>query len=107
MQIRSHALLAAAALCLAGCASVSHTRPVFSPDGKLVGIETERGAAFLMKGEIEKLNTRTKDGGYSHSLSMSGLAGQGDAETLRAGAEGIAKGFMEGLKASGGIPPAP
>lgn len=84
------AILLLASLTLFGCASVKHSRDHIV-DGKVVGREVEEAHAFLYKGAIEKLSTRTKDGDYTHSVSANGVQGAGDAETIKALADGFSQ----------------
>lgn len=75
-------------LSLSGCASYSHVRDVttFLPDGRKETIhETTRGDSALMKGDVNKLSSRTKDAnGYSRDVNLGSLTGSGDTDMLRA-----------------------
>lgn len=94
-------------LLLLGCASVSHTRVVVGPDGKVISRETESAHQVLMKGSIDKLHSNTKDGTYSHSFSANGIQGAGDVEMLKTAIEstGTAVGNGMGAAAKAAVKP--
>ena len=94
---------------LSGCASIKHTREVVTlgPDGKtpVASVKESEGArAFLMRGEISKVKSTTKDGPYSHNFSTDDIKGQGDAEMIKAIIEStgtaVSNGIGEAAKAA-------
>lgn len=78
-------------LLILGCASIERTRDKLGPDGKVIARESIKAKATLMKGAIENFTTSTTDGDYKHTASAKGVQGAGDAEMVKAIAEGFSK----------------
>jgi hypothetical protein len=82
---------------LSGCMSYTHTRS--TP----IGPETTSFRTFLMIGRANKIKTALKDAGYSRTVSVGALEGQGDSGMVTASGEAL--GEMIGTAARKSVTP--
>ena len=88
------------ALLLCSCVSYRHEH-VNADQTK----DVTRFGSFLMLGSASKIRSATKQGtNYSRTVSVGAIEGKGDVEFVEGISAGVARGMMEGLKKSQGIP---
>jgi hypothetical protein len=66
-----------------GCMNYSHTRQ--TP----IGPETTTFSTFLMLGKANKIRTSVKDTGYSRTVNVGAIEGQGDSGMVTASGEAL------------------
>lgn len=72
---------------LSGCISYQHQ----SPTG-----ETTKLFGFAIRGAATAIKTETKDDTYSRKVSVGGVSGGGDTETIQAIVKSAVEGAVEG-----------
>lgn len=96
---------------LTGCGTYRHERPtilsVEIEPGKtnlLVATELTSVRVFFQKLDATKIRSTIRDGAYSRTVSLGGVGMTGDAEFIKAIAEGVAEGFVKSQTGGLGIP---
>lgn len=91
-----------AILAVVGCANIVHKRTVTRIDhnGTNITTETESGRFLFEKEAVSKLSINTRDAGtnYTHSLSATGVAVNGDVELIKAIGDAVGQGIGAAAK---------
>lgn len=95
--MRTIPLIFLATLIASGCTTYRHERPTAT------GIEITSFRSFLMVGKANKVRSVVKDEGYSRTVNVGALEGQGDSGMVTASGEAL--GEMIGTAARNSIKP--
>lgn len=82
---------------ISGCTTYRHERPTAT------GVEITSFRSFLMMGKANKIRTAVKDSGYSRTVNVGALEGQGDSGMVTASGEAL--GEMIGTAARKSVTP--
>jgi hypothetical protein len=96
--------LAGVAVALTGCTNYSEDFTKYNGDGSIAHTVHVTHRTFLIVGKAATLRTETQTEDFIRNVNASGVSIKTDAEAAKALTEGIAKGVIEGLKASQGLP---
>jgi hypothetical protein len=91
-------------LAATGCTRYSEDFTKYNPDGTIAHVVSVRHNTFLIVGKATNLKTETQTDDFLRNVNADGVSIKTDSDAAKALTEGIAKGVVEGLKASQGIP---
>lgn len=104
MKRRASILLALTSAAFVGCTSYSERFSKFNADGSMAHTVTVRHVSFLAGTEAAKLRTETQTEDFIRNVNADSIKSKPDADAIKAAAEGLAKGVVDGLKAANGLP---
>jgi hypothetical protein len=92
------------AIALVGCTNYREDFTKYNDDGTVAHQVHVTHRTFLIVGKAATLHTETQTEDFIRNVNASGISVKTDAEATKAITEGVAKGVIDGLKASQGIP---
>jgi len=94
--------LSCLALLILVSSCISYRHEYANQDGSK---DVTRFGSFLMMGGASKIHTLTKQGtNYARTVSVGSVEGKGDVDMVEAISAGAARGAVEAMKKSGGVP---
>ena len=91
-------------LLLTGCTTYTERFSKFNADGTLAHTVTVKHRSFFASAEASKLRTETQTEDFIRNVNADSIATKPDSAAIKAAAEGMAKGVVDGLKAANGLP---
>jgi hypothetical protein len=89
---------------LTGCTNYSEDFTKYSEDGSIAHTVHVTHRTFLIVGKAATLKTETQTEDFIRNVNATDMSVKTDSEAVKAITEGVAKGVIEGLKISQGMP---
>lgn len=87
-----------------GCTNYREDFTKYNADGTVAHVVSVRHRTFLIVGKAATLKTETQTEDFLRNVNAQDLSVKTDSEAAKAITEGVAKGVIEGLKTSQGLP---